>query len=194
MLVTMSKLARLSGIAVLVVACLPAVPGVKVTFRDGKILEGREVKQKDGLYFLELETGNVLPIPTELVIQVELMVDEESIPTGLTKAEPETLAGPPRGIDLPTLTDQLRVMRDSTSRFRPNIIDPYWQPTSDWSNTPEINNNFNPARWYQPPIDPNWKPVNSLGKDVSNFNPARWYRAPIDSTWWPTDGFARRDR
>jgi hypothetical protein len=190
----MSNLARLSGIAILVVACLPAFAGVKVTFRDGKVLEGRDIKQEHGLYLLELDTGNVFPIPTELVIQVELLVDEETIPTGLTKAEPETLAGPPDGIELPTLADQLRVLRDSTSIFRPNIIDPYWQPTSDWNNTPEVNNNFNPARWYQPPIDPTWTPVNSLGKDVTEFNPARWYRAPIDSTWRPTDGLAWRDR
>jgi hypothetical protein len=190
----MPKLAKPCVIAMLVVACLPAFAGVRVTFRDGKVLEGREVEQEHGLYLLELDTGNVLPIPTELVIQVELMVDEETIPRGLTKAEPETLAGLPGGAKLPTLTDQLRVLRDSTSHFRPNIIDPHWQPTSDWSNNPEVNNNFNPARWYQPPIDPSWTPVNSLGEDVTNFNPARWYRAPIDSTWWPTDGFAWRER
>jgi hypothetical protein len=189
----MSRLARLSAIALLLVGSLPAFADVKVTFRDGKVLEGRGVKQEHGLYLLELDTGNVLPIPTELVIQVELMVDEEPIPTGLTKAEPEILAGPPDGIELPTLADQLRVLRDSTSIFRPNIIDPYWQPTSDWKNTPEVNNNFNPARWYQAPIDPTWTPVDSRGEDVTNFNPARWFRAPIDSTWWPTDGFARRD-
>ena len=180
--------------ALVLAVCLPAFAAVKVTLRDGRVVEGTEVEREQEFYLLRLESGSVLPLPAELVIQVELDVDEDTAPAGLTLAEPRTLAGWPGTPDLPVLADQLRVLQGSISRFRPNIIDPYWKPTSDWSNTPEINNNFNPARWYRPPIDPHWEPTNSLGQDVTRFNPVRWYRAPIDSTWWPTDGFARRDR
>jgi hypothetical protein len=214
----------LCGILILAV-CLPALAGVRVTLRDGRVLEGREIDRDQALYLLQLESGTVLSLPAALVIQVEVLVEEpetagdaagavagedrpgpsesersassgraDGLPGGLTTAEPRTLAGLPGAPRLPTLSEQLRVLRDSAARFQPGVISPYWKPTSDWADTPEINNNFNPARWYQAPIDPNWRPTNSLGDDVTQFNPTHWYQAPIDPTWWPTDGFAERDR
>jgi hypothetical protein len=180
--------------ALIIALSLPAAAGVKVTLRDGQVLEGREVVREESLSLLELESGTIVPLATELVIQIKLDVDEPALPRGLTLGGSRTLAGPPEGPDLPSPADQLRVLRESASRFQPGVVNPYWEPTSDWTGTPEVNNNFNPARWYRPPIDPDWKPVDSRGKDVTEFNPARWYRAPIDPTWWPTDGFARGDR
>ena len=50
---------------------------------------------------------------------------------------------------------------------------------------------FNPVRWYQPPIDPSWTPRSAYKQsgDVTQFNPAHWYRPPINPIWRPRNGF-----
>ena len=176
------------GWLVLVATWHPATAGVKLLLEDGQVIEGRSMERKESMYLLTLETGNVLPIPAPLVAKIEWTED------GLTKTEPETLAGDPEAAKLPTLTEQMQVLKASTSVFRPSVINPNWVPVSDWDLDPQRGNNFHPVHWYRPPIDPHWKPTSSLGEDMSNFNPVRWYRAPIDPTWRPTDGFASKDR
>ena len=177
------------GWLALVAVWHPAAAGVKLILEDGQAIEGRSVERTESMYLLTLHTDNVLPIPAPLVAQVKWSAED-----GLTKAEPQTLAGNPAMARLTTLTEQMRVLQDNTSVFQPGVIDPTWVPVSDWVLDPERGNNFHPVHWYRPPIDPHWEPTSSLGEDVSNFNPVRWYRAPIDPTWWPTDGFAARDR
>lgn len=171
------------------VAALPAAAGAELLLEDGQLIEGRAVQRKDALYLLELDTGGVLPVPVELVRQVRLTGDDDPVPGGLQPAEPQTLAGRPGGPALPSPHEQVEVLGDG-SRFQRNVIDPHWQPTSDWRMDPELNN-FNPARWYKAPIDSTWHPRSAYraSTDVTQFNPARWYASPIDPTWWPTDGF-----
>ena len=176
------------GAILLILLSLPSTAEVKLVLEDGTELVGRSVKRDGSLYLLQQVGENVLSVPVELVAEV---VEERPAPTGIKLAEPETLVGPPDGINLPTVDEQTAVLLGSRSVFRKGVIDPTWVPTSDWDPDPR-RNNFNPARWYQPPIDPSWTPVSGLGEDVTEFNPARWYRAPIDSTWWPRAGFSRR--
>ena len=184
------------GIGWLVLAATwsPTVAGVKLLLEDGQVIEGRSMEVKDSVYLLTLETGNVLPIPVPLVADIERTEDESSLAAGLTKAEPQTLAGDPQAAKLPTLTEQMKALRAGRSVFRPSVIDPIWVPVSDWDQDPQQGNNFHPVHWYRPAIDSRWSPTSALGRDVTNFNPVRWYRAPIDPTWWPTDGFATNDR
>ena len=176
-------------------AGLPVLAGAELVLSDDQHLKGVSVEKKEGFYLLELETGDVLPVPIELVRELRLTGKDDPPASGLRDAEPETLVGPPGGVDLPRRGDQLRVLQDSTATFRDNLIDPYWRPESDWVDDPSLNN-FNPARWYQPPIDPEWKfsSVYKQSEDQTNFNPARWYRSSIESNWWPSDGFDRSSR
>jgi hypothetical protein len=183
-------------VGLVIVAALAALAGgpsaadVTLELEDGQRIEGRSFERNEGFYYLTLENGNVLPVPQELVRAVRPA--KPPAPTGLVLAEPRTLAGALDGQPvLPSYADQVRVLQDSTSVFRRNIIDPFWQPTSDWDND-LAQNDFHPVHWYRPPIDPQWTPTSGLGRDVTEFNPARWYRAPIDPTWWPEDGFAWR--
>jgi hypothetical protein len=179
---------------VLALAAVPAVhAGAELVLEDGQRIVGESVERKGGLYHVQLETGNVLPIPVALVAEVRLTGEDEPQPTGLRVAKPETLVGPPGAADLPKPYEQLAVFGEP-ARFRRGPIDPTWRmPPSDYVPDPSLNN-FNPARWYVPPIDPTWRPRSGLRGDVTNFNPARWYRAPIDPTWWPTDGFRKGER
>ena len=101
------------GWLVLVAVGYPAAAGVKLILEDGQVIEGRSVERKESMYLLTLETENVLPIPALLVAQVEWTAED-----GLTKAEPRTLAGNPAMAKLPTLTEQMQVLRDSTSVFQ----------------------------------------------------------------------------
>jgi hypothetical protein len=179
----------------LLLAGLPARGGAKVHLEDGQVLEGISVESKAGFHELEIKTGAVITIPSELVAGIELTGKDAVAPSGIRPTEPETLAGPPGATELPRREDQLEALRDGRASFRRGVIDPFWHPESDWDLDPE-NNSFNPARWYQPPIDPTWRPTPAYtsSTDVTEFNPARWYRPPIDPIWRPTDGFRWRDR
>jgi len=182
------------GWLVLLATWHPALAGVKLLLEDGQVLEGRSVEREGPMYLLTLETDNVLPIPVPLVASIERTEDESSLPRGLTKAEPVTLAGDPAAARLPTLADLMHELRASASVFQPGVIDSSWVPVSDWDLDPQHGNNFHPVHWYRPPIDPRWEPTSGLREGATWLSPVRWYRAPIDPTWRPTDGFAARDR
>ena len=188
---------RLSIFAIgLLLLAPPVAAGAELVLADGPVLSGVSVERKEGFYLLALETEDVLPVPVELVDELRLTGEDDPPASGVRDDGPEVLAGPPAGgTDLPGPAEQLRVLRESTARFRENLVDPYWRPESDWRNDPSLNN-FNPSRWYRPPIDPEWKfsSVFKQSDDRTEFNPARWYRAPIDATWWPSDGFQRSSR
>ncbi len=171
---------------------ISAFAGAELVLEDGQVLSGKSVERKKDLYFLELSTENVLPVPAELVRELRLTGEDDPAPTGLRPAEAETLVGPPGKIEFPNTAEQLAVLDQGRSRFQAGWLDPVWRPSSDWTFDPSMNN-FNPARWYQAPIDPTWTPSSAFGAsgDVTDFNPARWIEAPIDSTWWPTDGFRK---
>jgi len=186
------------------VSCLVAVPAVadvELVLEDDQVVSGLDVELKDGQYLLELRTGSVLAVPAELVRELRLTggnerereIETPNAPTGLRVAEPEVLAGPPDPIPLPTRSEQIAAFRSGTSRFARGVIDPDWHPQDGWMR-PGIND-FNPARWFQAPIDSNWSPVPAYttGSDVTEFSPVEWRKGVFDQRWYPQDGFARRD-
>ncbi len=170
-----------------------ALAGVELTLDDGRVFKGIdiELKKDEGLYVLEFEDDEFLPIPFELVAKMRLTGGDAPAPTGINVTSAKTLVGP-EDFELPTRSELRRVLQPSTSSFRPNVINPFWKPTSDWDMSPS-RNNFNPARWFEAPIPFEWTPVSGFTADgdVTQFNPARWYEAPIDPTWYPTDGFRK---
>lgn len=203
----------IGALAALVLASLPAAGAAELVLDDGQVLTGESLERKDDLYLLELESGSVLPIPIELVLEIRLTgdddeqaeradvepqeraeLDDDAPASGIEPAEPRTLAGRPGGADLQDRPEQLAVL-GPPARFARGVIDPVWRPRSDWGGRETDVTQFNPARWYRPPIDFRWRPTSNYTRatDVTNFDPADWYRPPIDSTWWPTDGFRRDD-
>jgi hypothetical protein len=169
---TIGWLVVLSASIVLVFA------GTEIVLRDGRVLSGKDLERDAGNYVLIQEDGSSITLPAELVESVRL--------TG--EGKPQTLAGEP--ISPPTTEDQLRVF-GSQARFKEDIVDNDWQPSSDWEMSPE-KNNFNPSTWSKGPVDSNWEPESSWDedKDVLASGRTKWNKSIIDSTWSPTDGFA----
>jgi hypothetical protein len=163
-------------------------------------VSGQDVERKGGEYLLLLRTGGVVALPVEVVREVRLSGAEKreppaaEAPSGLRVAEPEVLAGPPDAKPLPTRAEQLAAFRGGESRFRRNVIDPFWQPRDGWLRPGTTE--FNPARWYRAPIDSTWTPVPAYteASDVTHFSPVEWSRGVFDQRWYPEDGFALRDR
>jgi hypothetical protein len=152
--------------------------GTELVLRDGRVLSGKDVERDGGNYVLIMEDGGSITLPAELVESVRL--------TG--EGEPRTLAGEP--YSEPTREERLRVL-GPRARFKEDIVDNDWEPSSDWEMTPE-KNNFNPSKWSKPPIDPSWEPESSWDedKDVLASGRTKWKKSIIDSSWSPTDGFA----
>jgi hypothetical protein len=180
---------RSSPLAALLLLMLPLPPAradAELLLEGGKTLTGRSVERKGSVFLLEVDEGQVVTVPVELVRQLRLTGEDAPPATGLKPGEPETLAGRPDAERLPTVSEQRAVLLDSESTFRSGVVDPYWFPTDDWE--PSV---FRPARWFESPIDPNWRPRSDYNAhtDATEFNPARWYVAPIDPIWWPQDGF-----
>lgn len=178
----------------------PAIAGASLRLTDGRVLEGREVRQEGDVYLLVLENESVIPIPTALVSEVDLGGDEKGAapnppavppaPPGLTYAEPQTLAGIP--VTPSTPKDQLAVFGEP-AKFQPDIVKSNLGP-SYWVMDP-AQANWNPAKWVQPPIDPTWHPTSAFdpSKDALADSRATWPKSPIDSTWVPQDGFKKPD-
>ncbi len=183
------KRAALAGLILLLGAGLEARAGAELTLKDGTRIAGESVEQKEGLYFLELAGGAVVPIPAELVVKLRLTGGDAPPPTGLTYAEPKTLAGLPP--DFPTFREQIAAFGRPPVVFHRPPTDYHWRPTSSWP--PGANgNDFNPVHWYRPPIDPVWSPESVFNEDndVTDFNPVRWVTPSITPFWRPRDGWA----
>lgn len=182
------------AVLLLVAVAAPAAAGVELTLDDGRRFtgSGADYKRDEGIYVIELDSGDLLPIPAELVKSVRLTGGDAPAPTGINVTRPRTLAGPEE-IEPPTRSEQLRVFEGSEARFRRNLINPFWRPSSDWEMS-TANNDFNPARWYEAPIPFEWVPRSAFttAGDVTEFSPARWRRPLIDFEWVPEDGFAPR--
>jgi hypothetical protein len=191
--------------------------GATLTLQDGQILQGLELKRKGNFYSLELETGGFITIPVEIVKEVALTVDGEpdgepaiknqatasatagNIP-GAVDADPETdnaieaddleTAEVATRPGLPKRHEQLEAFGKPPSRFHNSVMDPSWQPSSDWDLDP-AGNSFNPSRWFTPSVDPFWSPESAFdsGIDVFNSGHATWQRSIIDSSWTPSEGF-----
>ena len=162
-----------------------------LTLTDEQELIGTDVRRRDGFYELSQADGTVLSIPAGAVAEVGIkMVNQPATPFIRTTAEDLPGGEPAR---LPDRDEQLAEITESRSEFQPGVIDPNWEPTSDWRNDLSLNN-FNPARWYRSQVDPTWLPSSdfTLDSDVTEFRPSRWSESIIDPTWSPTDGFEKK--
>ena len=100
----------------LLLSSLAAQAGAELLLKDGQVLVGRSVERKETLYLLTLESDDLLPIPIELVSGMRLTGDDDPAPTGLEKAEPKTLVGPPEAAELPTRGDQMAVFGEAAGK------------------------------------------------------------------------------
>jgi hypothetical protein len=197
--------------ALLLVLPAPALAGAELVLNDGQVLKGVDVQRVDGEYELTLESGQTLSLPVELVAEVRLTGDER-VPTGLTPAEPERLAGQgpvedaPTGlrdagpqqlagepVQAPRTSDQLAVFGEP-SKFQQGVVDPSWRPQSDWNMDPATQNNFAPSEWQKSIVDESWAPTSAFdsGKDVMADSRSGFQDSIVDNSWTPTDGFSKK--
>jgi hypothetical protein len=191
-------------------------PGAELVLRDGRVLEGVDVRRDGQVYVLELESGERLTFPVELVDEVRLTGDEkvkedqlrpgfrnagpetlsgappdENAPTGLREGEPQTLAG--REVRPPRPSEQTEALGEP-AQFQKGIVDPEWRPETDWNMDPHEQNNFAPSEWAEGPVDPNWTPESAFdaNKDVMEPSRSEWRENIVENSWEPTDGFEKK--
>jgi hypothetical protein len=179
----------------LIAATLSVVrAGVELVLQDGRVLVGADVRREGEAYLLEQDEGGVTVIPAPLVREVRLSGsapdEERRAPSGFRDSAPETVAGPP--VAPPRTSDQLRALGPPAT-FASGVVDPYWQPESDWEMDPHKNNNFAPAKWADGVIDPEWRAESAFDadKDVLAGNRSSFRGDIVDSSWQPVDGFAK---
>lgn len=172
----------------------PASAKASLTLKDGRVLEGRDVRREGDLYILTIDGGAVVPVPAALVVEVgiENGGPDEAPPEpqpGLTYTEPQTLAGPP--VEPPRTEDQLAVF-GGPAKFQQDVVHSTLEP-SYWVPDP-AQNNFNPSTWTEAPIDSEWHPTSAFdsNKDVMKPHESTWQKGPIDSSWVPQDGFKKK--
>lgn len=113
----------------LAVVVVPAAAGVRLILRDGRVLEGTDIRREGQAYLLTLEDGGIVPIPDALVEGVALSdegTDEDAPatvwpPTGLTDSRPQQLAG--EAVSPSLRAEQTRAL-GPPSRFQQSMIDP----------------------------------------------------------------------
>lgn len=162
----------------------------ELRLEDGQVLRGSEVKRDGDVYLLQREAGEVLTIPVALVAEVRLIA---AAPSALRYAEPEVLVG--ETVSAPLRSRQLEAL-GKPSAFARNVIDPQWQPKSDWEMDPVKNNNFAPSKWTRSVIEYDWKPVSAFDaqKQVLAGSQSTFRDSIIDTTWHPSDGFEKKKR
>jgi hypothetical protein len=159
----------------------------ELVLRDGTILEGVDLALVEGNYVLTLADGAAIILPLELVKSLHLSGAGEG-PTGIRTGQPETLVGPT--IMPPGRREQLETL-GPTSRFKEQIVDNGWEPSSDWEMDPDRQNNFAPATWQKDLIESVWRPKSAWEANADVLAPGRtaWRRSIIDASWTPTEGF-----
>jgi len=166
---------------------LPALAGARLVLKDGTVLDGKAVQRKDDLYLLETAKGAVVPVPVELVAQLQL-VEIEGAPTGIEPARPKSLAGPAWAGTSPPFRDQVAAF--GKSPYVPPLppVDPVWKPASDW--TDEGKAALLPVHWSYG-LDASWAPKSAYTKtgDVTNFRPVRWFAQSVNPVWQPVNSW-----
>ena len=172
----------------------PASAKATLKLKDGRILEGIDVRREADIYVLTIQGGAMIPVPVDLVVEVgieaapEPAVPEEP-PQGLTYAEPQTLAGPT--VEAPRTEEQLAVFGEP-AKFQQDVVHStltpsYWVPDPD-------QHNFAPSTWNEAPIDSEWHPTSAFdpNEDVMKASESKWSKGPVDSSWVPQDGFKKK--
>ncbi len=178
-------------LAAVLLAPVPARAEAEIVLVDGRTLSGTEVEFVEGRFSLTTATGEVVPIPAELVKELRLRgrdSAERDASPGLRPARPEVLAGPPEAARPLTPSEALAAFRRPAARFRPSIVESGWKPSESWLSPAAA---LSPVRWARPLVETLWRPVSAFPKDFTEFNPARWARTIVRSEWYPTDGFRR---
>jgi hypothetical protein len=205
------RAARARLLVILLATAPAAVADFELLLGDGQLLSGVDVRRVRGEYLLELESGQTLSIPEELVAEVritagvardvrkaeprqlegkELDLDDEEAPhTGVRKADPEVLAGDE--VNPPRTSEQLEALGDP-ARFSKGVFNPNWRPESVYDRSNDVSD-FNPSTWTDSVIDPNWQPDSDYtwSSDVSDFSPSRFTDSIIEPSWEPRDGFEK---
>jgi len=176
---------------VLFLLATAAWAGADLILIDGRLLQGRSVERKDGVYLLTTNFDNVIPVPVELVKEMRLTGGDATPPTGLVYAAPRLLAGPE--IEVPGRREQLAAFGRPPALFQGASNTARWFPQDAFKG--KDASNFNPVVWAKPTIDPIWNPVPAFTRstDVTEFNPVRWYRPSIDPSFSPRNDFLPRE-
>jgi hypothetical protein len=180
--------------AILVSGLLFARAGAEAFLRlsDGRVLEGVDVRRDGDLYMLELEGDTVIPIPAMLVAEVGISGKPEPpppvVPTGLTAAQPQVLAGVE--VAPPTPESQTAAL-GRPAKFQKNVVQGSLGPTY-WELDPS-EHNFAPSSWQTAPIDSSWTPTDGFDSSPSTMKgtESKWQNSIVDSSWAPSDGFAK---
>jgi len=165
--------------------------GADLILLDGKLLQGRSVERRDGVYLLTTSFDNVIPVPAELVREMRLTGGDAVPPTGLVYGPPRQLAGP--AIEIPGRREQLAAFGRPPALFQGASNTGRWNPQDGFKG--KDASSFHPVFWVKPAIDPVWSPTPAYtsATDVTEFRPARWYRSTIDPVWRPRDDFRPRE-
>jgi hypothetical protein len=118
--------------------------GIAVTLADGKVLEANAVRFEAGLYLLERSTGEVVSLPSGLVVEIRRSPSEtyRLIPARhRAPSAPSARLAPPRRSPTETLagysarftsaSEQLEALGPPAT-FQQGPVDPHYQPRSDW--------------------------------------------------------------
>jgi hypothetical protein len=180
-----------------------------LVLRDGQVLSGTSLEQEDGLYLLTLESGDVLPLPAALVLEVHRSATraeedpaEQDGPAPLPQLEMELVPAQPRelpsdDIGVPERPRRLIELPDggrSASTFSRSLIDPAYVLESGYAERPMLGV-FDESLWGGGPLDPNWKLDSGweLPEGEPTLHPDRWNKAAQRPFWKPKDGFADDD-
>lgn len=155
---------------------------------DGRVLTGTDVHREGEVYVLEMENGEWITMPMDLVQGVKLTGNGDDSEDEEETGEPETILKEP--VRQRTTSEQLEVMGEPAT-FREDVIDSTWTPDSDWDMDLE-NNNFNTSTWRKSQVISSWQPKSdfNVNRNILASSRSNWQASVIDSRWTPTDGFA----
>jgi hypothetical protein len=203
----------LALVAALALAIAPALADAFLRLTDGRVLEGLDVRRDGDVYLLSLPGDTVVPVPVSLVAEVGIRGAKQAppseVPTGLTTAEPDQLAGSqpkdaPTGLTVSaprqlagtevkptTPNEQLKVF-GKPAEFQPSVVTTTLGPTY-WEPDP-AQHNWAPSQWAKGPIDPEWHPTSAYDPEVNVMagSESKFANSIVDSSWTPTDGFAKK--
>lgn len=170
-------------------------PRIEIVLRNGATLSGVSLERRDDLYLLELDSGETVSLPVDLIREVRFH-DVERPPDDATKPRP---AGPPSG-SAPAREPSVRHLSPPPSRQLAVFGEDPWTypPVRTWTPKSSLGyhtdvTEFNPVKWFRAPTDPVWTPTSAY--DTSNplpdFNTVHWYRPAYNPVWHPSDGWGR---
>jgi len=205
-----------SRVVFVVLVASVALADAEVVLRDGRVLRGADVRRDADLYLLQQDSGTIVPLPLELVVEIRLLESQRADPvpadvvdpvSGLTRRRsPRTLAGypnEPEGMDSsgprqlvgepiepPRTSEQLAGL-GKPARFARGVIDSSWTPVSGWMKSRLTGREpGSPVRWSAGPVDPSWEPRSAFPRRSSlEGGRSSWPDPPIDPSWQPRDGF-----